>query len=1040
MLAGLGARAQSVPLSFDQAMPACSNTAVSVSTDAGAAYYNWTVNGTVTATTTAPTYNLGTATDGTTVQVGAATLTEGISVTALDNTTNGTASLVPSGNALSTTSWVAHGIRTLSTALKLTNLKISLRQGDAASGTVRLSVYAANSSGLPTGTALYSTTQAVSGLLPSSSVYANIPLNYVLQPSSDYALVMSTTGFAANWTVPSGFPAFSNTSYLQYTGGRRTTNSGTDWISSSTPNTMLLTATKLTASVSNSATLTVTRLQATSSTTDQSVCANILPIYWNGQTINASGTYTYTTTNSVGCDSTASLNLTVQRAQTPTATIYASANSVCSGQAVMLEAVDGMVRSALSIPPGYQWFRNNQPISGATDYSYTVNAPVDGDQYYVRYAPNAQGACLAANYANSNTITLSVTQCLSATLNYNGGTVCAGAGITVPFTAAGFTGDNTFSVQLSDATGSFANPTLVGTLAATASGNIAVTIPANTPAGTGYRLRLVGSNPAFTSADNGQNMTVQPSLATAIAYNGSPYCAASGTVPVFFSGLNGGIFTAVPAGLSLDAATGAINLSASQAGQYTVTYTVAGSCTTPATALVAVRPTASLLQVPANGDVCPGTVVPANLLAVAGLTYSWTNNNTAIGLPASGMGLVPAFTAANGGNTTISGGIRVYAFGGTGCSFGPTGYAIRVKPTPVLAAVTGQRLCAGSATQAIVFASSVAATTVSWTNDNTSIGLTAQGGGDIPSFQSVNNTAQVQTALISATPYAQGCGGASIGFGIQVAPSVSSISYPQASYCQSGWAYALRNGSAGGTWSATPAGLSLDAVTGAVNLALSTPATYTVTYSVAALGGCAGTASTQLTVQPQASANALPNQVYCNNTVTAPIVFTGTAASYSWSNDNTAVGLAASGSGTSLPSFTTVNAGPGARYAYIKVTPQASGSSCVGKPISFRITVNYCGPVAQSGGTSGNGQTLRVQLALSPNPVPGDVLRLAYTGNSKRLTVEIRDANGMPLLKGLQLSGNNATLNVGMLRAGAYHLVVADPATGAQTTLPFVKL
>jgi len=52
----------------------------------------------------------------------------------------------------------------------------------------------------------------------------------------------------------------------------------------------------------------------TSSVTNTSICANALPYIWNGLTFNAAGTQTAHLTNSVNCDSAAMLNLTVNTA------------------------------------------------------------------------------------------------------------------------------------------------------------------------------------------------------------------------------------------------------------------------------------------------------------------------------------------------------------------------------------------------------------------------------------------------------------------------------------------------------------------------------------------------------------------------------------------------------------------------------------------------------------------------------------------------------------------------------------------------------
>lgn len=66
-----------------------------------------------------------------------------------------------------------------------------------------------------------------------------------------------------------------------------------------------------------------------------------------------------------------------------------------------------------------------------------------------------------------------------------------------------------------------------------------------------------------------------------------------------------------------------------------------------------------------------------------------------------------------------------------------------------------------------------------------------------------------------------------------------------------------------------------------------------------------------------------------------------TPVTYSWSNSNTAIGLAASGTGN-IPSFTATNSGSVPVTATITVTPKYTngGSSCSGTSKTFIITVN----------------------------------------------------------------------------------------------------
>ena len=89
------------------------------------------------------------------------------------------------------------------------------------------------------------------------------------------------------------------------------------------------------------------------------------------------------------------------------------------------------------------------------------------------------------------------------------GPVCAGSPVSVTFTGIGdFNGANIFTAQLSDASGSFASPVDIGSVNGTTSGTIEATIPAGTVPDTGYRIRVVASNPATIGEDNGADIEV----------------------------------------------------------------------------------------------------------------------------------------------------------------------------------------------------------------------------------------------------------------------------------------------------------------------------------------------------------------------------------------------------------------------------------------------------------------------------------------------------------------------------------------------------
>ncbi len=92
---------------------------------------------------------------------------------------------------------------------------------------------------------------------------------------------------------------------------------------------------------------------------------------------------------------------------------------------------------------------------------------------------------------------------------------CLGDSTSVPvqFDAVGsYNPGNVFTSELSDAAGSFAAPTTIGNLTSSASGIQTVFGYAYgaIPAGTGYRIRVIASDPATIGTDNGTDIIIYP--------------------------------------------------------------------------------------------------------------------------------------------------------------------------------------------------------------------------------------------------------------------------------------------------------------------------------------------------------------------------------------------------------------------------------------------------------------------------------------------------------------------------------------------------
>ncbi|MCK3685487.1 PKD-like domain-containing protein, partial [Maribellus sp. YY47] len=105
--------------------------------------------------------------------------------------------------------------------------------------------------------------------------------------------------------------------------------------------------------------------------------------------------------------------------------------------------------------------------------------------------------------------------------------------------------------------------------------------------------------------------------------------------------------------------------------------------------------------------------------------------------------------------------------------------------------------------------------------------------------------------------------------------------------------------------------------------------------------GCPNTApsSATITVYPTPTVNPISDRVYCKGATVGSLMPTGPVnnTSFTWTNNNTSIGLAASGSGA-VSAFTATNATDDPIDAVITIIPKANG--CTGTPLSYTITVN----------------------------------------------------------------------------------------------------
>ena len=294
-------------------------------------------------------------------------------------------------------------------------------------------------------------------------------------------------------------------------------------------------------------------------------------------------------------------------------------------------------------------------------------------------------------------------------------------------------------------------------------------------------------------------------LAT-IAYAGSPYCA-TGTATVTQTGQAGGTYSST-IGLSINSATGSIDLVGSTAGTYTVTYSFgSGICsnTTTTSITITALPVATIAY--SGSPYCATGTATVTQTGTAGGTYTAPAGVT-IDAVTGDIDLV----ASTPGTYTIT-----YSFTSGGCS-NTTTASITITALPVATiAYTGSPYCAtGTATV---------------TQTGTAGGTyTAPAGvvidavtGDIDLVASTPGTYTITYSFTSG-----GCSNTTTASITITALPVATIAYSGTPYCATGTATVTQTGTTGGTYTA-PTGVVIDATSGDIDLVASTPGTYTIT-------------------------------------------------------------------------------------------------------------------------------------------------------------------------------------------------------------------
>ena len=508
-----------------------------------------------------------------------------------------------------------------------------------------------------------------------------------------------------------------------------------------------------------------------------------------------------------------------------------------------------------SVAPLLPTTSTNTPAITGTWNSTISTANIGATTYTFTPAPN--------QCANPTTMSVSVAASPVATFNYNSTNYCnTGANPVIAYLNGGGAGvfTSTAGLSLNSSTGAI-------DLSTSTPGNYIIT---NTIAAT--------TSCPIATATFAITITAAP-IAT-FSYAGTPYCiSGSNPTPTFTGSGVAGTFTST-AGLTINSSTGVINLATSTPGNYTVTNTIAA-----ANGCAQVQSTAQVTI----------TAVPVATFSYNSAIYCKTGANPVITLNGSagvftstpGLSLNSSTGAidlslSTAGNYTITNTIAAAG----GCSSVTATFAITITaPQVATFSYPGSPYCKTATNPNPVFSGGGVAGTFTST---TGLSINATTGAinlstSVAGNYTVTNTiaasagcpAIVSTAQVTITNLPQ-----------------ATIAYSDAFYCydNTGSQAVTITGTTGGTFSASPSGLSISATSGAFNVSNSPAGPYTVTYTMPAAGGCPqATATTTFTIIPQIDVQLTAVCVGPDFTITAlPVAgsFNPANATYEWSGPN----------------------------------------------------------------------------------------------------------------------------------------------------------
>ncbi|MDC0313558.1 gliding motility-associated C-terminal domain-containing protein [Flavobacteriales bacterium] len=323
------------------------------------------------------------------------------------------------------------------------------------------------------------------------------------------------------------------------------------------------------------------------------------------------------------------------------------------------------------------------------------------------------------------------------------------------------------------------------------------------------------------SANSNQAITIVADEDATYTYSSTTECQSGTDMTATITGTAGGTFTSTPAGLTINAGSGLIDVSTSTANAYDVTYTTPGTCSASLIISVTINADEDATFSYLSGTFCVTGADPlATIAGTTGGSFTATGGltiNGATGLIDLGVSGIGSYTVtyATGGACTAS-----------------SNFAVNITLAPdATFSYAGSPYCENGGTASVTYGAGASGGAFTASPAGLSIN---SGTGEIDLNTSTPGTYTVDNDIAASG----GCAAANASTSVTIDPAEdATYLFSSTAECQGGTDItATITGTGGGAFSALPAGLSLSSATGDIDVSASAPGVYTVTYTT--VGTC----------------------------------------------------------------------------------------------------------------------------------------------------------------------------------------------------------